>query len=236
MDDWTKTKYQHAISMAQHQSFWKFKLLSSPPLHYISLWIFITQIEKMKRASPMRHQFLCFFPTCKNKPKTVLPLKSKMETYRTVADKSHSTVSGTQIHVTHDNTVHFLFFCVGSSLSWSMKKVDKTVRSIRNGDLSNFQKLSPILIGHNRVCSFFFLISPVVFLPVVSDSEWGGVWVSKWVQCPPRVSKGGESLDQLTWRPVLCPWVACSRCSSEHVTRRSFLPVSGSGPGETRGL
>ncbi len=40
---------------------------------------------------------------------------------------------------------------------------------------------------------------------------------------------------QLTWRPVLCLWVVCSRCSSVHAMR-SFLPVTGTEPVESRGL
>lgn len=40
---------------------------------------------------------------------------------------------------------------------------------------------------------------------------------------------------QLTWRPVLCLWVACSHCSSARETR-SFLPVIGTEPLGNRGL
>lgn len=66
---------------------------------------------------------------------------------------------------------------------------------------------------------------------------WGDqVCVGVWAHLNVFIAWGGQGVCKLTWRPVLCPEVACSRCSNVHVMKRSSLPVSGSVHGGTRGL
>lgn len=140
----------------------------------------------------------------------------------------------------NERTVYTTAIIEGQNSKYSnflQKKKLPTVYPLRNP--SSVQQIRIKLITIAGLCksltpaassgwSWWPALSALSF-PVSKNSEWCAVHAGA------VFSHSKAYWRQLTWRPVLCLWVVWSRCSSVHAMK-SFLPVTGTEPAESRGL